>query len=135
MVGHEIVVKSPDGSPEILLPEAGWRRQSILKRSVRTANRIGFAIVLAFAAVFAIWGMLIPLAGGAIAPGALAPVQGKKVVQHLEDGIIADLRVHDGDVVEAGQPLVVLEDVQARANHDALQQQHWSLLAKQARLQ
>ena len=70
-----------------------------------------------------------------MAPGVLAPVQGKKVVQHLEDGIIAELRVHDGDIVEVGQSLVVLENVQARANHDALQQQRWSLLAKQARLQ
>ena len=86
-------------------------------------------------ATFVSWGILAPLAGGAMAPGTLAPLQGKKVVQHLEDGIIADLRVHDGDVVEAGQPLLALEDVQARANHDALQQQLWSLLAKQARLQ
>ena len=78
--------------------------------------------------MFVVWGILTPLAGGAIAPGVLAPVQGKKVVQHLEDGIIAELRVHDGDIVEVGQPLVVLEDVQARANHDALQQQRWSLL-------
>ena len=63
------------------------------------------------------------------------PDQGKKVVQQLEDGIIAELRVHDGDVVKPGQPLVVLEDVQTRANYDALQQQSWSQLAKQARLQ
>lgn len=135
MVGHEIVLKPTDGSPEVLPPEAAWRRQVTLNRSIQTANRIGLAIVLAFAVVFAVWGIFVPLAGGAIATGALAPVQGKKVVQHLEDGIIAELRVHDGDVVEAGQPLVVLEDVQARANHDALQQQLWSLLAKQARLQ
>jgi len=86
-------------------------------------------------ATFVVWGILTPLAGGALAPGVLAPVQGKKVVQHLEDGIIAELRVHDGDIVEVGQSLVVLENVQARANHDALQQQRWSLLAKQARLQ
>jgi membrane fusion protein, type I secretion system len=135
MVGHEVILRPTDGSLEVLAPETGWRRQLMLKKSIQTTNRIGFAIVLAFAAVVTIWGVLVPLAGGAIAPGALAPVQGKKIVQHLEDGIIADLLVHDGDVVEAGQPLVVLEDVQARANHDALQQQLWSLLAKQARLQ
>jgi HlyD family secretion protein len=135
MVGHEVVLKPTDGSLEVLAPETEWRRrQFILNRSIQTANRIGVALVVAFVAVFTIWGVLVPLAGGAHAPGAIAPVQGKKVVQHLEDGIIAELRVHDGDVVEAGQPLVVLEDVQARANHDALQQQLWSLLAKQARL-
>ena len=135
MVGHEVILKPADGSLEVLPPEAGWHRQLTLNRSIHGPNRIGLTIILAFGAVFAIWGVLIPLAGGAMAPGALAPNQGKKVVQHLEDGIIAELRVHDGDVVEAGQPLVVLEDVQMRANYDALQQQLWSLLAKQARLQ
>ena len=135
MVGHEIILKSPGGSIEVLTPHSGRHRQHSLKRNIRGPNRIGLSIVVAFMATFVVWGILTPLAGGALAPGVLAPVQGKKVVQHLEDGIIAELRVHDGDIVEVGQSLVVLENVQARANHDALQQQRWSLLAKQARLQ
>jgi len=135
MIGHEVILKSPGGPIEVLAPHARRHHQHSLKRNIQRPNRIGFFIVLTFAATFVVWGILTPLAGGALAPGILAPVQGKKVVQHLEDGIIAELRVHDGDIVEVGQPLVVLEDVQARANHDALQQQRWSLLAKQARLQ
>lgn len=135
MVGHEVILKTAGGDLEVLAPDHERRRQPSLKKSIQSPNRIGFIIVVAFVATFVSWGILAPLAGGAMAPGTLAPLQGKKVVQHLEDGIIADLRVHDGDVVEAGQPLLALEDVQARANHDALQQQLWSLLAKQARLQ
>jgi HlyD family secretion protein/epimerase transport system membrane fusion protein len=135
MVGHEIILKSPGGSIEVLTPHSGRHRQHSLKRNIQGPNRIGLSIVVAFMATFVVWGILTPLAGGALAPGVLAPIQGKKVVQHLEDGIIAELRVHDGDIVEVGQSLVVLENVQARANHDALQQQRWSLLAKQARLQ
>ena len=135
MVGHQVILKSAGESIELLVPNAARHHQLSLKKSIQSPNRIGFLIVAAFAATFVVWGILTPLAGGAMAPGALAPVQGKKIVQHLEDGIIAELRVHDGDIVEAGQPLVVLEDVQARANHDALQQQLWSLLAKKARLQ
>ena len=114
---------------------AGRYREQSLKKSIQGAKRTGLAIIAAFVAAFTIWGVLVPLAGGAMAPGVLAPDRGKKIVQHLEDGIIAELRVHDGDRVEAGQTLVVLEDVQARATHDALQQQLWALLAKQARLQ
>ena len=135
MVGNEIILKSPGGSIEVLTPHSGRHRQHSLKRNIRGPNRIGLSIVVVFMATFVVWGILTPLAGGALAPGVLAPVQGKKVVQHLEDGIIAELRVHDGDIVEVGQSLVVLQNVQARANHDALQQQRWSLLAKQARLQ
>jgi HlyD family secretion protein/epimerase transport system membrane fusion protein len=135
MVGHEVILKSPGINMEVLAPHAERHPQHSLKMNIQSPNRIGFSIVVAFVTTFVVWGILTPLAGGAMAPGVLAPVQGKKVVQHLEDGIIAELRVHDGDIVEVGQPLLVLEDVQARANHDALQQQRWSLLAKQARLQ
>ncbi|HET7910720.1 MAG TPA: HlyD family type I secretion periplasmic adaptor subunit [Pseudolabrys sp.] len=120
---------------EIFAPAPGWRRPSPLKTSIEGPGRVGLVIILVFAVVCGVWGVVIPLAGGAMAPGALASDQGKKVIQHLEDGIIAELRVHDGDVVESGQPLVVLENVQTRATYDALQQQMWSLLAKHARLQ
>ena len=80
-------------------------------------------------------GIFVPLAGGAMAPGVVNPEGEKKMLQHLEGGIIAELRVRDGDHVDAGQPLLVLESVLERANHDALQEQFWTLLSKQVRLE
>jgi HlyD family secretion protein len=71
---------------------------------------------------------------GAPAPGVINPDSGKKTIQHLEGGIIAELSVHEGQAVKMGQPLVVLESTQARATHETLVQQHLSLLARQARL-
>jgi HlyD family secretion protein/epimerase transport system membrane fusion protein len=89
---------------------------------------------VAFFLVFGGWGFLVPLAGGAVAPGIITPDGYKKTVQHLEGGIIADLRVREGAEVTAGQPLLVLESVQESATYDTLLEQHWTLLAKQARL-
>jgi HlyD family type I secretion membrane fusion protein len=55
-------------------------------------------------------------------------------VQHLEGGIIAELLVRDGDHVSAGQPLVRLDDLEAKALHDLLEGQYVSLAAQEARL-
>jgi len=133
-MGHEMIVQPPTGGLILLPAGTGWEPQASLKRAVRGPARVGLLLILFFAAAMGAWGYLVPLAGGAMATGVVTPDQGQKTIQHLEGGIIAELKVHDGDVVKAGQSLLVLEDVQARATHEALQQQRWSLLAKQARL-
>jgi HlyD family secretion protein len=101
---------------------------------VRKPVRYGKALILAFVIAFGGWGYFVPLDGGAVAPGVINPDSGKKTIQHLEGGIIAELPVREGEVVKAGQPLAVLESTQARAAHDALVQQRLSLLARKARL-
>jgi HlyD family secretion protein len=102
--------------------------------SVHVPARWGNMLILVFVVVFVGWGWFVPLDGGAVAPGVINPDSGKKTIQHLEGGIIADLPVHEGEAVKAGQPLVVLESTQARAAHEALVQQRLSLLARKARL-
>ena len=106
-----------------------------LKPSIAVPARLGNAIILVFAVVFGGWGYFAPLDGGAVAPGVINPDSGKKTIQHLEGGIIAEMRVREGEAVTVGQPLVVLESTQARAAYDSLAQQRWSLLAKKARLE
>jgi HlyD family secretion protein len=101
---------------------------------VRAPARYGKALILAFVIIFGGWGYFVPLDGGAVAPGVINPDSGKKTIQHLEGGIIADLPVREGEVVKIGQPLVVLESTQARAAHEALVQQRLSLVARKARL-
>jgi HlyD family secretion protein/epimerase transport system membrane fusion protein len=105
-----------------------------LRPEVRRPARYGNALILIFLAFFVGWGGFVPLDGGAVAPGMINPDSGKKTIQHLEGGIIAELPVHEGEAVTMGQPLVVLESTQARAAHEALVQQRLSLLARKARL-
>jgi HlyD family secretion protein/epimerase transport system membrane fusion protein len=105
-----------------------------LKPDIRRPARYGNLLILIFVVVFVGWGGFVYLDGGAVAPGVINPDSGKKTIQHLEGGIIAELPVHEGQAVKVGQPLVVLESTQARATHEALVQQRLSLLARQARL-
>lgn len=105
-----------------------------LRRACAGPSRAGYLVTGLFGAVFGLWGGLVPLASGAIAPGVIAPETSRKTVQHLEGGIIARLMVRDGDTVEAGQTLVELDNTQARTTAEILRHQKLRLLARQARL-
>ena len=102
--------------------------------SVRKPLHTGMALIFVFLGGFLAWGSTVPIAGGAVAPGVVSPDGNRRTVQHLEGGIIAGLRVRDGDKVTVGQALLILESLQARTVFNALLHQHNTLLAMQARL-
>ena len=105
-----------------------------LKPDIRRPARYGNILILIFVVIFVGWGGFVYLDGGAVAPGVINPDSGKKTIQHLEGGIVAELPVHEGQAVKMGEPLVVLESTQARTMHETLAQRRLSLLARQARL-
>jgi len=105
-----------------------------LATSVQAPVWKGYALILVFVIGFGAFAAVAPLAGGAVAPGIVSPNSSRRVVQHLEGGIIRDLKVRDGDVVSEGQPLVVLEPVQPRSAHETLLSQRQALLSRKARL-
>ncbi|MBK8184980.1 MAG: HlyD family type I secretion periplasmic adaptor subunit [Candidatus Competibacteraceae bacterium] len=78
---------------------------------------------------------LAPLAGAVVASGVVKVADNRKSVQHLEGGIVKEIRVRNGDRVTVGQTLVVLEDERAAANLDLLAGQWDATAAKVARLQ
>ena len=78
-------------------------------------------------------GQFAPLNGATFAPGTVT-VKSYKVVQHLEGGIVADILARDGDLVEQGQPLLVLDDTQPSASLEIATTQYTALRAKEARL-
>lgn len=69
------------------------------------------------------WMAYAPLSSAAIAIGVVNPDSSRKSVQHLEGGIVKEILVKDGDAVASGQPLIRLEDTQARAAYQSLQAQ------------
>lgn len=58
-----------------------------------------------------LWVALAPLSGAIVASGKLKVELNHKTVQHKEGGIVEQILVRDGDVVHAGQPLLVVGDV------------------------
>ncbi len=58
----------------------------------------------------------------------------RKSVQHLDGGIVREMRVKEGDRVKAGDVLIVLDDTQTRAEVQILFEQYVGLRATEARL-
>ncbi|BAV47571.1 HlyD family type I secretion periplasmic adaptor subunit [Mesorhizobium sp. 113-1-2] len=94
----------------------------------------GFAILFLFFGVAGGWAALAPLDSAAMAPGVVKVVGDRKLIQHLEGGIIAELNAANGDIVKAGKVLVRLDDTQAKAQLDLIQNRIATREALAARL-
>ncbi|CAN1600751.1 HlyD family type I secretion periplasmic adaptor subunit [Pseudomonas sp. B21-028] len=99
------------------------------------ARRIGYLMLLVTFGLFGGWASLAPLDSAALAPGVVTVKSYRKTVQHLEGGIVRELRVHDGDRVNAGDVLLVLDNTQARSEMEAMRSQLIAALELQARLE
>lgn len=94
----------------------------------------GFAIILLFFGVGGVWAALAPLDSAAVAPGVVKVAGDRKLIQHLEGGIIAELNVANGDIVKPGKVLIRLDSTQAKAQLDLIQNRIATREALAARL-
>ncbi|MDX8434603.1 HlyD family type I secretion periplasmic adaptor subunit [Mesorhizobium abyssinicae] len=94
----------------------------------------GFGIMFLFFGVAGGWAALAPLDSAAVAPGVIKVAGDRKLIQHLEGGIIAELNAANGDIVKAGKVLLRLDDTQAKAQLDLVQNRIATREALAARL-
>lgn len=78
--------------------------------------RLGRRIVLWLLGGLLITGFVVSISGAVVAPGQVIVASNNKAVQHLEGGIVTDIRVANGDRVGRGDVLLRLDDTAARAN-------------------
>lgn len=100
--------------------------------SMKSFTIFGVAVVILFFGVFGGWATTAPISGAAVAPGTVVASGQNFRVQHFEGGIIREIMVREGDVVEPGQPILSLDPTQAQATRDMVTNQ---LLAYTARVQ
>lgn len=92
------------------------QRRSIALRSAHLHALGGGIVLTALVGGFGGWAMTTKIAGAVVAQGQVAVETDVKKVQHPTGGVVAELRVHDGEAVKAGQVLVRLDDTITRAN-------------------
>jgi len=97
-------------SRSVLLEEAGPPR----------LMRAAVALICFLIAAFILWAVLTQLDERAEAIGEVLPINFVQPVQHLEGGIVAEVRVKEGEMVKAGQPLIILDETATRAEYEAL---------------
>ena len=95
---------------------------------------IGYLALVPLLLGLIVWSMLAPLNAAAIANGEVVLTHDRKVVQHLEGGLIEEIMVREGDAIEAGDPLLAMRDIESRTKLNTLMYQLASSRARHQRL-
>ncbi len=103
--------------------------------NVHRTIQIGVLVILLVFGFFGTWMTFAPLAGAIVATGTVKVDLNRKTIQHLEGGIVKEIRVRDGQHVKAGDTLIVVSDKRVDATVEVLQGQLDAEMAKAARLQ
>ncbi|ODS03589.1 secretion protein HlyD [Methyloceanibacter marginalis] len=74
------------------------------------------------------------MAGAIIAGGSFVATGENKIIQHLEGGVIKEIRVREGDVVEKGDVLIDLDEREPRTELRRLELRKARAVAQEARL-
>lgn len=99
----------------------------------RKIIRQGMIVIFLFFGILGVWSFFGRISGAVVAPGKIKIENERKIVQHLEGGIVDDILVQEGQEVVAGQPLIVLKSVATDANASALRKELVSLEAQRQR--
>jgi HlyD family secretion protein len=116
------------------VPEAP-RVQGGLEPALARRLVLGLSLIGLMVASIGGWAATTPIAGAVIASGFVVVESNTKKVQHPTGGIVADIAVKNGDVVNAGDILIKLDETQARANLGIVTSQLVQLRGRKARLE
>ena len=84
-------------------------------RSILRYTVLGLLIMALAVGGFGAWAFRAPLAAAVITQGSFVATGNNQTVQHLEGGMIRQILVSEGDFVEAGQPILHLDETAAEA--------------------
>ncbi|MBS0472019.1 MAG: HlyD family type I secretion periplasmic adaptor subunit [Proteobacteria bacterium] len=119
---------------EVIYPTPVTEHEELDFLDTRRIIGRGRLIILVFVIGFFGWAALAPLDSAILAPGTIVVETHRKAIQHLEGGIVRDIRVTDGQYVKSGQVLIQLDDALANSNLDMLRGEADALAAQEARL-
>lgn len=95
---------------------------------------VGITVLMLFFGVFGIWAVFAPIEGSVSASGQVVSSSSKKIIQHLEGGVIDEILVKEGDRVEAGELLIKLQNLSSQSQKNILEGNLYTLRVTEARL-
>jgi HlyD family secretion protein/adhesin transport system membrane fusion protein len=146
MTSQSLVPKTPDlpapheQSPRPLVKQSSritrHLAQAVQLEESGTAPLIRFTMVLASLAclAFITWAGFTHIDEVAVAEGEVNPVGSVKTVQHLEGGLVEEIIVKEGELVDVDQPLIKLSPAGALADLEQTRAREMTLLLKSERL-
>ena len=99
----------------------------------RTDIRFGAIVAGLFFVIFLGWAAFAPLDSAAYAPGQLVVSGQRQSVQHRDGGVVAQIKVAEGQRVSKGDLLIELAGAEVRAQERALAAQMVNFQAQRAR--
>ncbi|MFQ5566949.1 MAG: HlyD family type I secretion periplasmic adaptor subunit [Paracoccaceae bacterium] len=96
--------------------------------------RFGLFCVVLLAAGLGGWAATAKLKGAVISGGHLRVESQRQVVQHPDGGVVGEILVREGDVVEAGEVLIRLDGTALQSELAVLESQLYELMARRGRL-
>lgn len=112
----------PDNPESLQQPSLSSRERSLLPESIHVEEELipdfvhpALLLVAAAVILFIIWAAVTNLKEVARAPGEIIPSGDIKVVQHLDGGVISEILVAEGQLVEKGQLLLRISGSKATA--------------------
>lgn len=106
-----------------------------LRRLLRPTIIVGIGVGVSMFCSLAVWASRAPLASAAIASGVVSPDTSRKTIQHLEGGILREIKIVEGSPVKKGDVLFTLEPILAKSQYLAKRQQWMRLQIARARLE
>ena len=88
----------------------------------QSAINQGLKALIIFSFVFLIWAIFLPIQSASIAEGIVVLDFNRKTIQHFEGGIIDQILVTEGQVVNQGDVLFYLQDLKAKTEQQILKE-------------
>lgn len=101
----------------------------------RTPVVIGAVAMVLLVGGIGTWSTQVEIAGAVLGRGSVQVEDSKVAIQHPTGGVIEDIRVSNGDLVEAGELLVRLDGTALRAELNTVDGELIEVLAQKARLE
>ncbi len=110
-------------------------KTAAVRRQSKTFSLITLGIICVFVVLFFLWAGFSEIDVVTKATGHIIPSQKTQVISHLEGGIISEVLVKEGDLVEAGQVLMRIDPTIPGTRYTSHHQQYLHYLAAAERLQ
>nr|WP_011116756.1 HlyD family type I secretion periplasmic adaptor subunit [Ruegeria sp. PR1b]AAN05150.1 RB129 [Ruegeria sp. PR1b] len=102
---------------------------------VRRTMIFGFLGVFALLGGVIAWIAFSSISGAVVASGQIEVDRNRQVVQHIDGGIVAEILVEEGDVVEVGQVLLRLDATDLISQLRITENQLFEMMARRGRLE
>ena len=96
---------------------------------------IGLLGLLVLVGGFGTWAMMTQIAGAVVASGRIEVERNRQIVQHENGGVVAEIRVVEGDAVVAGDILLQLDGQQIGSQLAIVEGQLYELMARRGRFE